>query len=71
MGIKNETFVCGKRFGVEIYSFKLILGLTDELTIANYTSGEVTATEVRVLSPVSDCCAHTCKIMTHLLNRVY
>lgn len=42
-----------RKFSPITYSFKPIVGLVDELTIARYTRGEVTATEVRILSPGS------------------
>lgn len=44
-----------RRFSPTTYTFKLIHGLVDELTIASFTRGEVTATEVRILSPGPDC----------------
>lgn len=42
-----------RKFSPTTYSFKPILSLVDELTIASYTRGEVRATEVRTLSPGS------------------
>lgn len=45
-----------RKFSPTAYSFKPILGLTDELTIASFTGEEVTATEVRTLSLL---CSHT------------
>lgn len=42
-----------RKFSPTTYSSKLLLGVVDELTIASYTGEEVTATEVRILSPGS------------------
>lgn len=41
------------KFSPTTYSFNPILSLVDELTIASDARGEVTATEVRILSPGS------------------
>lgn len=42
-----------RKFSPTTYSSKPLLGVEDELTIASYTREEVTATEVRILSPGS------------------
>lgn len=42
-----------RKFSLTTYSSKPIFVLVDELTIASYTRGKVTATEVRILSPGS------------------
>lgn len=49
----EEDLVWKRKFSPITYSFKPIVGLVDELTIASYTRGEVTAPKVRILSPGS------------------